>query len=97
MKKTLLLLASLALSGGLASAAVVYSTAATFNCTNGILTGSQTISGCGTTAITLDDPTAVEAITLTFDNLTNQNINATNLTGAQYGLMVATCAGHRLR
>ncbi len=93
MKNTLLLLASLALSAGLASASVTYSTAAGFNCTNGTLTGTQTISGCGTTAITLDDVASSEAITLAFDNITNQNVNATNLTGAQYGLMVASCVG----
>jgi hypothetical protein len=93
MKTTLLLLASLAVSAGLASASVTYSTAAVFNCTDGTLTGTQTIEGCGTSAITLDDSASSEAITLTFDNLTNQNINATNLTGAQYGLMVASCVG----
>jgi hypothetical protein len=93
MKTTLLLLASLAVSAGLASASVTYSTAAVFNCTDGTLTGTQTIAGCGTSAITIDDVASSEAITLTFDNLSNENVNATNLTGAQYGFMQATCVG----
>jgi hypothetical protein len=93
MKQVLLILTILAVCAGFASASVTYSTAATFNCSDGTLSGTQTISGCGTSAVTLDDPTSVEAITLTFSNITNQNVNALNLTGAQYGLMTATCAG----
>ncbi len=103
MKHYILALSMALLFGATASATVTYSTNGVFNCTNGDfadgVSGTDSISGCaagGSNSITLNDGgggSGNESITLTFINLTNQSLNASSGTFANYGSIQATCAG----
>lgn len=80
-----------------ASASVSYNTSgSTFDCSNGTfadgVSGTDTISGCGTDAVTLNDPAGNEAITLMFNNISS-TVNASNGTLASYGTIQASCLG----
>jgi hypothetical protein len=80
-----------------ASATVTYGTSGTFDCTNGSfldgVSGTDTVSGCGTDSVTLNDPAGNEAITLLFNNIAAATVNATNETLASYGNIQASCLG----
>lgn len=95
MKQLFLALSALFLAAT-ASATVTYSTTGTFNCTNGTfsdgVSGTDSITGCGTDSVTLNDPADNEAITLLFNNISS-TVNASNLTLASYGSIEATCVG----
>src|SRR5579864_4008819 len=92
MKNLLLCLGFGLLAAGSASASVVYTTSGSFSCTDATNGGVQ-LTGCGSTAITLDDAAAGEIITLTFDGLPTTSVNATSGTFSSYGDIVVTCAG----
>jgi hypothetical protein len=96
MKNVLLAAAVAILMAASASATVTYSTSGTFNCTDGSfadgVSGTDSINGCGTNSVTMNDPAGNEAITLLFNNIAS-TVNASSGTLASYGSITATCSG----